>query len=95
MKIAIGAIMSNFTAKQGEYLAFIHAYTCVLGRPPAEADIQRFFEATPPAVHQMVLMLERDGLIRRTPHAARSIQVLVPPEQLPVLRNRRSTGQNF
>ena len=27
-----------FTNKQGQYLAFIHAYTLVLGRPPAEAD---------------------------------------------------------
>jgi len=27
----------SFTAKQGQYLAFIHAYTLVLGRPPAEA----------------------------------------------------------
>lgn len=24
----------SFTAKQGQYLAFIHAYTLVLGRPP-------------------------------------------------------------
>jgi len=30
-----------FTEKQGQYLAFIHAYTLVLGRPPAEADLQR------------------------------------------------------
>ncbi len=30
-----------FTQKQGQYLAFIHAYTLVLGRPPAEADLQR------------------------------------------------------
>ena len=32
-----------FTKKQGQYLAFIHAYTLVLGRPPAEADLQRHF----------------------------------------------------
>ena len=31
----------SFTAKQGQYLAFVHAYTLVLGRPPAEADLQR------------------------------------------------------
>ena len=46
-------------------MAFIHAYTLVLGRPPAEADLQRFFRVTPPSVHQMVLTLERSGLIRR------------------------------
>jgi hypothetical protein len=40
---------------------------------------------TPPTVHQMVLALERAGLIRRTPGAARSIKLLLPPENLPVL----------
>ncbi len=33
----------GFTPKQGQYLAFIYAYTRVLGRPPAEADRQRYF----------------------------------------------------
>ena len=47
----------------GQYLAFIYAYTCVLGRPPAEADLQRFFQVTPPSVHQMILTLERAGFI--------------------------------
>ena len=76
----------SFTPKQGQYLAFIYAYTRVLGRPPAEADLQRHFGVSPPAVHQMVLTLERVGLIRRQPGAARSIEVLVAPEMLPVLR---------
>jgi DNA-binding FadR family transcriptional regulator len=58
----------------------------VLGRPPAEADLQRFFQVTPPSVHQMVLTLERSGLIRRQPGIARSIKVLVDPEALPPLR---------
>src|SRR5580765_2664444 len=31
----------------GQYLACIHAYTLVPGRPPAEADLQRFFRVTP------------------------------------------------
>jgi DNA-binding MarR family transcriptional regulator len=76
----------NFTPKQGQYLAFIYAYTHVLGRPPAEADLQRHFGVSPPSVHQMVLTLERTGLIRRKPGVARSIEVLVAPELLPVLR---------
>lgn len=75
-----------FTDKQGQYLAFIYAYTCVLERPPAEADLQRFFRVTPPSVHQMILTLEREGLIRRRPGVARSIELLIPPDQLPVLR---------
>jgi hypothetical protein len=76
----------SFTPKQGQYLAFIYAYTRVLGRPPAEADLQRHFGVSPPSVHQMVLTLERTGLIRRHSGVARSIEVLVSPEQLPVLR---------
>lgn len=76
----------NFTPKQGQYLAFIYAYTRVIGRPPAEADMQRHFEVSPPSVHQMVLTLEQAGLIRRTPGAPRSIEVLLAPELLPVLR---------
>jgi len=77
---------SLFTPKQGQYLAFIYAYTRVLERPPAEADIQRHFKVTPPTVHQMVITLERVGLIRRKPGVARSIELLVSPESLPVLR---------
>ena len=76
----------RFTAKQGQYLAFINAYTLVLGRSPAEADLQRFFQVTPPSVHQMVLTLERAGLIHRKPGVARSIKVLVEPDALPPLR---------
>jgi Mn-dependent DtxR family transcriptional regulator len=76
----------RFTPKQGQYLAFIYAYTRVLGRPPAEADLQRHFGVSPPSVHQMILTLERAGLIRRQPGVARSIEVLIAPEELPVLR---------
>lgn len=84
--MSISPPASNFTTTQGQYLAFIYAYTRVLERPPAEADIQHHFRVSPPTVHQMILTLERGGFIRRTPRAARSIEVLVPPELLPVLR---------
>jgi Mn-dependent DtxR family transcriptional regulator len=75
----------TFTDKQGQYLAFIYAYR-IFCQPPAEADMQRHFQVSPPSVHQMVLTLERAGLIRRTPGVARSIEILVEPEDLPVLR---------
>ena len=39
----------------------------------------------------MVIKLERDGLIRRTPGKARSIEVLVPPENLPIPSPRRKS----
>ena len=76
----------TFTPKQGQYLAFIHAYTCLHRRPPAEADMQQYFRVSPPSVHQMVLTLERAGLIGRQTGVARSIEMLVDPETLPVLR---------
>src|SRR4051812_47403307 len=77
----------SFTERQGQYLAFIDAYTRVHGRPPAETDMQRHFQLSPPSVHQMVLTLERLGHIRRKPGVARSIEVLLAPEDLPVLRH--------
>jgi len=75
----------DFTPRQGQYLAFIHAYTLVNGRPPAQADIQRFFQVTPPSVYQMLLTLEREGLISRRPGVPRSIAVLVDRAALPEL----------
>ena len=75
----------KFTSRQGQYLAFIHAYTLVNERPPAQADIQRFFRLTPPSVYQMLLTLEREGLISRRPGVPRSIAVLVDRTLLPPL----------
>ena len=77
----------SFTERQGQYLAFIDAYTRVNGRPPTESDMQRRFGVSPPSVHQMVLTLERLGFIRRQPGVARSIEVLLAPEDLPILRH--------
>ena len=76
-----------FTPRQGQYLAFIHAYTLVNGRPPAHADIQRFFRLTPPTVHQMLLTLtlEKARLISRQPGQPRSLVVLVKHDELPRL----------
>ena len=92
MNRAAGDSRPDFTPWQGQYLAFIHAYTLVNGRPPAEADMQRFFHVTPPTVHQMVLTLEQAGLISRQPGAARSIALRVDPTALPELNpdNHRS-----
>jgi len=75
-----------FTSKQGQYLAFIYAYTRLHRRPPAETDMQQYFRVSPPSVHQMVLTLERAGFIRRQPGVARSIEMLVDPNTHPVLR---------
>lgn len=91
---AHGLACPDFTDTQGQYLAFIWAYGLINGRPPAERDMQQFFAVTAPSVHQMVLTLERHGLIRRQPGTARSIELLVDYNCLPVLRPRH-TGKTF
>ena len=76
----------TYTERQGQFLAYIHQYSILNGCAPAEADMQRFFQITPPSVHSMVLTLERRGLIRRVPGQARSITLIVSPESLPPLK---------
>ncbi len=78
----------GYTARQGQYLAFIHAYRRLHGRAPAEADIQHFFRVSPPSVHQMILKLEQVGLITRQPGVARSITLAVDHKALPELNSR-------
>ena len=78
-------MVTPFTKLQGQYLAYIATYTKLHGRPPAEADFQSYFKVTPPSVHDMIVMLDRRGLIERVPGQARSIRVLVPRELLPPL----------
>jgi Mn-dependent DtxR family transcriptional regulator len=77
--------MVDYTHLQGQYLAFIYYYTKIHRCAPAEADMQRYFRVSPPSVHQMVVRLEENGLIKRTPGQARSIELLLPVEQLPQL----------
>ncbi len=48
MEPAATAVRPGYTARQGQYLAFIHAYWRLNGRAPAEADFQRFFRVSPP-----------------------------------------------
>ncbi len=76
----------QFTPRQGQYLAFIHAYAQINRRAPAEADMQRYFQVTPPTIHQMVMTLERAGFVQKQPGVARSMKLLIDPEKLPVLK---------
>lgn len=78
--------LPTFTEKQGQYLAFIHAYTLIHREPPAEADMQRFFRVTPPSVHRMVVELADKGLITRKAGAPRSIRLALDPGDIPPLR---------
>jgi DNA-binding MarR family transcriptional regulator len=84
-KTCENSLVTPFTAPQGRYLAYIYIYTPIHGRPPAESDLQQYFRVTPPAVHQMVVTLDRNGLVARTRGTPRSMRVLVPPNDLPLL----------
>ena len=74
-----------YTEKQGQYLAFIFYYIKINRIPPAQIDFQRYFSVTPPTVHQMILQLEKKGLITRVPGKARSLSLSIPEELLPKL----------
>jgi repressor LexA len=74
-----------YTPRQGQFLAFIYYYTKMMGWPPAEADMGRYFKTSPSAVHHMVLTLERCRFIERIPGQARSIRLLLRRDELPDL----------
>jgi DNA-binding MarR family transcriptional regulator len=75
----------RYTAKQSQSLTFIHDYTKMHRRAPAEADLQRYFGVSGAAVHQLLRTLEAKGIIERIRGKARAIGVLLPREGLPDL----------
>ena len=79
------SVAPKFTAKQGQYLAFIHKYITRHGEAPSEGDVQRHFFVSAPSANAMMQTLQKSGLIARTPGKARSIRLLVKPEHLPKL----------
>jgi DNA-binding MarR family transcriptional regulator len=77
---------ARFTDTQGQYLAFFHTYMKLHRRAPAETDFQTYFRVTPPTAHRMIVTLTERGLIQRGPGEARSIELLVAPDDVPPLR---------
>jgi SOS-response transcriptional repressor LexA len=84
-----------YTPRQGPFLAYINQYTTLHGRPPTEAEMMQFFRLTPPSVHQMILTLERRGIITRVPGQARSIALRLPGEALPPLSAVTATASQI
>lgn len=76
-----------YTSRQGQFLAYIQAYTRLHRQPPSEMEMATYFSVSPPSAHQMVVALENRGLIQRMPGQARSIRVLVPSKDLPELES--------
>jgi DNA-binding MarR family transcriptional regulator len=84
-------MVERFTKKQGQFLAFIYNYSVMFGQAPAEADLQRFFGTSRPTIHPMLVTLAEKGLISRTPGQARSIRLLVDPQEIPRLERPEAT----
>jgi repressor LexA len=79
-------VKTIFTDKQGQYLAFIYNYTVIHGRAPAEADLERFLRVAPSTIHQMILKLKDKGFVSHKPGVARSIEILIDPDEIPRLK---------
>jgi len=75
------------TRQQGQFLAFIRAYTMgnYAGVAPSHAEFQRFFNLSPPSVNSMLIRLEQRGFIRRVPGKARTIELVIDPARIPPL----------
>jgi hypothetical protein len=82
--------MANYTPTQGRYLAFIQAFLNLHGYPPSESEIAAALCVSPPSAHLMLKTLERKGLILRHPGYPRSLELLIPEDQLPSWNHRRS-----
>jgi hypothetical protein len=72
-----------YTARQGQYLSFIHGYIVRQGYAPSFEDIARHFGTSTPSVNGMIKTLESRGLLERIPGVARSLRVCVPAADLP------------
>lgn len=57
----------------------------MFGKPPSEWELEKFFRVAPSTVHQMILKLAEKEFINRLPGEARSIKLLVDPDEIPRL----------
>ena len=65
------------TAKQRRVFEFIRRYIESNHEPPTIAEIGRQFQMSSSAsVHAILITLEREGLIKRTPNVSRGIQIV-------------------
>lgn len=78
-----------YTLRQGQFLAYIHTYTRLHRQPPSESEMAYFFGVSPPSVHQMVVTLERRGLLQRTRAWPAPCACCCPPRHSPTWTARR------
>ncbi len=70
------------SARQLDYLRFLHAYIELHGRAPAESEIVRHMRVTAPSAHDMMVKLAELGYLERSPGTARSIRLLIDAKLL-------------
>jgi len=75
--------LPKFTQRQGQFLAYIFYYTKINKRPPAESDIQNYFEISSASTHQILKGLVSKQLLEKVPKQPRSMRVLISQDQLP------------
>src|SRR5215207_9008565 len=69
------------TAKQRRIYEFIRRYIESNQKPPTIAEIGRHFQVRSSAsVHAVLVALEREGLIKRTPNVSRGIEIVQQKE---------------
>lgn len=75
------------TRVQGQYLAYINEFIMRNrdGIAPSHAELQWFFQTTPPSVNSMLKKLDELGYIEREPGVARSIKITIDPALIPPL----------
>src|SRR5689334_12901744 len=79
MKIGRGAGLMPITAKQRRVYDFIRGFIQSNDQPPTIAEIGQHFRISSTAsVHGILLALEREGLIKRTPNISRGIEIVKP-----------------
>mgnify|MGYP006274051713 CR=1 FL=1 len=76
---------TNYTKRQGQFLAFIFYYTKINKIPPAEKDIQIYFQIESSSVHTMIKTLLKKELITKIPGKSRSITINIDRAELPDL----------
>ena len=80
---------ARFTERQGHYLAFIHTYSYMFGKP------RPVLAVSPPSVHQMIVTLERLELVSRVPGQPRTIKVTLADDELPRLQPIKTTATRY
>ncbi len=75
------------TRVQGQYLAYIKEFMArnQFGIAPTHAELQWYFQSTPPTVNSMLKKLDELSYIEREPGVARSIKITIAPELIPKL----------